>query len=300
MTGLAIVIPRGGSGPVVMPDSMLTAGSLMLVDPSHSFNPWASGVPSAPVVNLAASQAAAMGIAGSTSAIIANTLTTPANGKAERTAKGGLYGLITAANAPLVGEGLAIGIPENVSNYILANSSHDFFFSLWMRIVRPRTDTTGTTRSPYLAYTNSTSDLVNLLALINTVSIAPSTGIAIPRLGARGDAVVNTLGDVLANVGTNAFNGTPPATGAVAVRHLFRVGRPVANTGAGGVGAFADQPSVAGASSAIFYRAYVEDLTVSGRSYAAVDALDVAAHDAAFAPGGRYYGDTYTAASSIA
>lgn len=46
--------------------------------------------------------------------------------------------------------------------------------------------------------------------------------------------------------------------------------------------------------SVILYRAYIEDLTVSGRTYAEVDALDYALYQAAFAAGGRYFGDTYT------
>jgi len=49
----------------------------------------------------------------------------------------------------------------------------------------------------------------------------------------------------------------------------------------------------------IFYRGYCEDLTVSGRSYADVDALDKALWDAAFAAGGRFAGDTFTAPSTF-
>jgi hypothetical protein len=44
----------------------------------------------------------------------------------------------------------------------------------------------------------------------------------------------------------------------------------------------------------VLYRAYIEDLTVSGRTYAQVQALDYALWQAAFAPGGRYAGDTFT------
>jgi hypothetical protein len=49
----------------------------------------------------------------------------------------------------------------------------------------------------------------------------------------------------------------------------------------------------------IFYRGYCEDLTVSGRTYADVDALDKALWDAAFAAGGRFAGDTFTAPSTF-
>lgn len=53
-------------------------------------------------------------------------------------------------------------------------------------------------------------------------------------------------------------------------------------------------------SSSIFYRAYIEDLTVSGRTYAEVDAIDYALYTKeVLTPGGRYYGDTYTDPATI-
>ena len=45
----------------------------------------------------------------------------------------------------------------------------------------------------------------------------------------------------------------------------------------------------------ILYRTYVEDLSVSGRTYAEVDALDYALYEKhVLTADGRYYGDTYT------
>lgn len=58
--------------------------------------------------------------------------------------------------------------------------------------------------------------------------------------------------------------------------------------------------SARGASpSAIFYRFYLEDLTLSGRTWAEVDALDARLFASAFAPGGRYYADTFTDPATI-
>ncbi|MCF6764112.1 hypothetical protein, partial [Pseudomonas fragi] len=51
--------------------------------------------------------------------------------------------------------------------------------------------------------------------------------------------------------------------------------------------------------SRIIYRAYGEDLTVSGRNYAEVEALDYALFLEAFAPGGKFYGDTFTSPSAL-
>lgn len=46
--------------------------------------------------------------------------------------------------------------------------------------------------------------------------------------------------------------------------------------------------------SRIVYRIYVEDLTLSGRTYEQVKAIDDAEFNKAFAEGGRFYGDTWS------
>ena len=46
--------------------------------------------------------------------------------------------------------------------------------------------------------------------------------------------------------------------------------------------------------SLVLERAYIVDLTVSGRSYAEMDALDLAQHAAAHAADGIWDGDTFT------
>jgi hypothetical protein len=43
------------------------------------------------------------------------------------------------------------------------------------------------------------------------------------------------------------------------------------------------------------YRLYIENLTVSGRTWAEVDAIDYALYQAAFGAGGRFADDTFTA-----
>lgn len=56
---------------------------------------------------------------------------------------------------------------------------------------------------------------------------------------------------------------------------------------------------IAGGQSFIFYSAYVEDCTVSGRSYADVKAWREAQVAEDFASGGRYYGETWTDPASV-
>jgi hypothetical protein len=49
----------------------------------------------------------------------------------------------------------------------------------------------------------------------------------------------------------------------------------------------------------VFWRGYVEDLTVSGRTYAEADAIDIAEFTKqVLTSGGRYYGDTIVTAPS--
>lgn len=51
--------------------------------------------------------------------------------------------------------------------------------------------------------------------------------------------------------------------------------------------------------SRIVYRIYVEDLTLSGRTYEQVKAIDDAEFAKAFAEGGRFYGDTWSDPSAV-
>lgn len=50
----------------------------------------------------------------------------------------------------------------------------------------------------------------------------------------------------------------------------------------------------------ILYRAYLEDLTESGRTYAEVDAIDTAEYVKAFNPDGRYHDDLWTPPATLA
>jgi hypothetical protein len=67
-----------------------------------------------------------------------------------------------------------------------------------------------------------------------------------------------------------------------------------------GTGNLTSANSTDGSESRIFYGFYLEDLTVSGRTYQDVDALDLQAYNIAFGTGGRYYNDTYTDPATIA
>lgn len=52
--------------------------------------------------------------------------------------------------------------------------------------------------------------------------------------------------------------------------------------------------NIAGGMSFIFYSAYVEDMSVSGRRWQDISAWRIAQKNADFGAGGRYFGETWT------
>ncbi|RQS00227.1 hypothetical protein DIE02_27720 [Burkholderia sp. Bp8991] len=99
----------------------------------------------------------------------------------------------------------------------------------------------------------------------------------------------NTLGNTF-EAWNNNFQGTPPSGTSSMIAVPF------------GFGQVASQYGDAARNvdfSAILYRVFLEDLTVSGRTFAAVSALDQSLYNAAFTSGGRYNGDTYTSPSTL-
>lgn len=68
---------------------------------------------------------------------------------------------------------------------------------------------------------------------------------------------------------------------------------------AGAYGAWSSFMSGTVAPSWILYRVYLEDLSISGRSYEEVLEIDKADIVRCFSAGGRYYGDTYTEPTAI-
>lgn len=268
-----------------------SAGALLLIDPKHEISPWAfSGVPADLTLlpNLAEDQANALGILQAKP--VFNY--TPSAGVlvGERTSKGGLHAILAAANAAADGLGMGIGMSSDMGAYLLANPTHTFYFSAWLRATRARTDTSGLTTAPVFAVTNSATDANN--RLVRVIAGGITTGVS--PVGSRQiNFGTGLTGPQYFDVAVNAWGGTLPSTPSSMARHVFRVGRPVSGTSPGG--AYASDPANPGGPSYAFYRAYVEDLTVSGRSYATVSALDFAAYTReVLTAGGRYYDDTFT------
>jgi len=269
----------GGVSIHITPTPILTSGSLVLVEPAVS---WAAGVPAngSTVPNDAATQAATtIGSAAPTLGFRSNLL--GAGLVLERTAKGGLHGIVTQGAS--TGAYSDIQFPSTVKSWLLANPTHDMYLSMWIDVTKVASSGTATS---IMGVHNIATSTTNLLAFTGNTT-APANGAA-TALGARNRGPVTAVGTKLTNIAASDWSGTVPSTVGNMVASSAQWGE-VGNinivTAARGTGA-----------SYVLYRMYLEDLTVSGRTYADVDALDNALYTEAFGAGGAYSGDTYTAA----
>ncbi|AOH83624.1 hypothetical protein AWL63_06205 [Sphingomonas panacis] len=285
--------------PVLRDDAILSSGSLALVDFAHSANPLvgtpAAGVSAASIPNIAWKEAAALAGAGTQAdwAFNSRVSLTAADGFIERSGKGGVHVCMSQVGGTGTGKGVTIerivaaGSP--LLQYLAANLTHKFYFSRWERITRVAL--TGALEPCEAAIYANSSGSPYSTGLLNL----NRTGIVNAGLGSKSSPdLPQATGNSFRSGGFNGWTaaGQPNSTGAAdIIAALMTVGQqPTAYNGA----------SMANKSrSTILYRAYLEDLTASGRAYADVEALDFALFGQAFAAGGRYAGDTFTPVSTL-
>lgn len=275
-------------------DAIESAGSLLLLDATHPSGGWAGGVgPSGSTLrNVLWEKAQAVYGAG-TEASLAATLEyagmSGSTGLLERSSKGGLHALVsqapelvTASNTPFT----RIRFDLELRKWLFQHPQNDLYMSVWGRVTRPYK--TGPVDATYIN-TIPTSML----------SLKPGGGNQRLTLGNR-LSVQNSLGQLNNNetiVGPafmNAASGgwtSNPATEALVANDLIGVG----NTGDNNTVQTANATAKTRWPSWVIYRVYVEDLTVSGRTYQQVHDIDYAQYQKhVLTEGGRYYGDTYT------
>lgn len=251
------------AGLITLPDPLVRTGSLLLVDPTAPQSPWAAGIPSS-IPNLAAASAAAMGVSGATLTLSSSVV---APNVVERTTKGGLHvaykqGVGTTTQS-LGYESAAI------RNYIVANMGHSYYFGLSGIYTKDATNTpTATTRMMGIIV-SSTNDVATIRPGNTAISGMPTTNRTLTNSIPR-----TSTGEFFVDSAWSSLTGTPGASNVMLLWHNGGSGTP--------------------AHSWVLHSAYIEDLTVSGRTAAA-------AHDA-FAlrqlllhePGGRYRADGFT------
>ncbi|RKE50308.1 hypothetical protein [Sphingomonas sp. PP-CC-1A-547] len=291
MSGLKIVVPTTFTDttlPILRDDAILTPGSIVLIDFAHSANPLAAGVPAtgSSIPNIAWKEAAAAYGSGTQAdwamAYADSLVKGPGqDGFTERTAKGGIHVVASQATTTGATKGVTIGRDTTGSgklgDYLFANWGHTFYYSLWQRITRA--GLTSTPELPDASIAASGSATLNYLVRADR---ATSYGAGLQQTNAP--ALPQAIGNAFRANGVAGGTGTAPASAAAIRAFLMGVGS------TGSYGSFGLNKS----RSAVLYRAYFEDLTVSGRTFAQASAIDKALFDQAFAPGGRYYGDTFT------
>lgn len=278
LTGTTLTDPTAPRLAIV--DPIESAGSLYLMDITHPTDPMPAGVPAngASIPNLFSGTLVALHGSGADdpSFVVGGNINNGTLGSIERSGKGGIHVIVSQANALTATDGARIDFGPTLAAYVSANTGHDYYLSIWDRQTRANVDATNYT----LDYSTANP---------RTLGIAQASGSAGWQHGSRATLGYRNLGNALAprfasiavdgaDATDNADSGLPvwgaPATTYNSAVLASRNGK---------------WPSF------VFYRCYIEDLTVSGRTYAEVDAIDYALYQKeVLNPGGRYYGDTFT------
>lgn len=265
-------------------DRMEAAGSLMLIDPTHPYYSEKAGhfVNGEAIRNifrdtLASVSGLATGLDGSFHQSIASTPRL----NVERTGKGGIHGIVQQNSAIQTTDIYRMVFPQAVADYISSHLSNDYYISLWQRTTRSTTYSTGGLDPTYLTLVgtpagSSVSAAFRTNGLLTNVTTSGSTAV----LPNAEDNHLFTAGLLNAHSAISQTYSSPWITGGFGAWN---------SSGIGGSGSQGKLPSQ------IFYRAYVEDLTVSGRTYAEAYVIDSALYTKeVLTAGGRYYGDTFT------
>lgn len=291
-------------GPKVRADDLLTEGSLLLVDPAHLAVQWPAGVPAdlATVENIAWREAQSTLNNGQTQASVRPVFKKTATafaaplGLVERTTKGGLHGIPTQSAYVAQGDfAVYFNLPSALVDYIAAVSlltpKHDIFFGMWRRITRAVPGVVSIIPAASFTKAPGASNFGQWI----TGHLPQTIPLSANRVGARSENP-NVVGPAYGSIA-----GRPNATIVASDYDIAgQAGVSIARWGRiapfGNVSPTHDNqwPSF------VLYSVYIEDLNVSGRTYAAVDALYHAKYTAdVLTAGGRYYGDTFTAPSAL-
>ena len=264
-------------------DALLAKGSLLLIDFGKSDNQQATVPPNNTVIkNLAWDIAKTMiptGTETTLSTTVRNSLQA-GNSLAEVTPKKGIHVIISKVSDQVALQNdFELNHAALIKNYLLDQPTHEFYASYWTK----RTRVSDTTVSGDFYLERNTSNAKFAFQSADEIPLN-SGGQAAMFLGRRSSpATLNTVSNYYRSIGFKGFLGTIDTD-----RNLLYL-----TTKVGSSSPYSGQEQNK-APSMIIYRIYIEDLTVSGRTYAQVDAIDKSLYDAAFAVGGKFYGDTHT------
>ena len=257
---------------------LLSSGSLILVEPGNPTTPWAAGIPASgtTVTNLANTQAAAL-IGAAAPLTFANNI--GAGAVVERSTKGGLH-ISPSRTVDVASTVASINLGTALKAYLESHLTDDLYISFWGKYTRvPDASVSDVTFAAALRASNDGTKWAGLGMYAPSAALSAQPPSGARRLGVR------TLADA---------QGVFESVGATDSGTVTTLDPRLLAHGPIGSAWLHKTPSI------LTWRVYVENLTASGRTYAAVDAIDYALYQAATATGGRYNGDTYTAPSSVA
>ena len=268
-------------------DEIETLGSLMLFDASTTV-----GLPNAgqSVPNLLATFTQKLtGQSAGLDFVVEFKSPNDENFIVERTSKGGIHGIIKHNSGNKASKAFILNGPTAVRDYMIDNSNHAFFVSLWSKVTQ-RSIATAAIQSPFNFSTEMQSTTNYLFSSGNGGRFDGqnvTNKVCIPDLS---DASL-TLPIPTDRYNSAVFSGIVNQGMNLSKADKIRLG-------VGSFGAWNFYNADKGASRVI-YRAYIEDLTVSGRTASQVQAIDQAMFNAAFSEGGKYHNDLYTQPVSI-
>lgn len=281
-----VTIP--GFKPSGTPDPLINEGSLLYVSPAHREGKWAGDLTTVPAFgeplpNIAYAQAAAM-IGTGTKATLSPALTqhggfTPGGpgGKLERTSKGAFHAIMSKT-ADTVGLYMSIAMPDLIRAYLQTAQSH----GIYMGIVGKVTRVGGAGAFLQRISVGSTSRMS--IEENPSGNLQSSPNMSAPNMLGK-SANTPIPGPFLMDLATSSVPaGWPGGLTAPALNFFGPYGASVHHL----------SPSY------VIYAIYIEDLTVSGLTYAQAHAKMQAFVTAQVeTPGGMYYGDTNTAPSTV-
>lgn len=254
-------------------DPIESAGSLYLWDATHPAGIAVVGVPANGLVtgNVLAAFTDALVGAPTNGLFVRGVGFDATKGRIDRSTKGGLHGVVS----PTLGDSTtAFTIEPNtaLTQYIVSNPTHTYYGSIWGRITKVATSGAGIQPGQRMELTRSPSPAANYHILLSNT---------------QGTRTAASAGNAILSSSKGAWTGVAPASTSEA-RFKFAVlpGASQMNT---------TTTAIRAQGGFILYRVYLENLTVSGRTYAEVDAIDLSLYTKeVLTAGGRYFGDTFT------
>lgn len=297
---LQIIVPGANFDtnlPVLNPiDDIVSAGSLFLFDaanPDQEITLPTFDVTNTEVVlpNLVKDNAAVLCSADADDCtLMQQTIANNANTiAAELTTAGGIHVATSRANQDSSGPNHYKWLAPNnspISDYLKGViDDHEIYISMWYRLTRENIAVSAAQAISYWAVNTSAYGWFGLASGIR--GAYDGEGLTyLPRYPFN----LQNASDVGRSTLLNAkIRGTMGAMDPNLVMNIFTAGNSDAWRG------FNENASHSG----ILYRLYIEDLTVSGRTYEEVSALDEALYDQAFSAGGVYSSDGYSVPSGM-